>query len=634
MPLTRREALSLFPETILRAVVEDDRFREVLGLKLDGMIVFDGDKARFDRATFFDAIRELYRSGDPSAIVKDDDGSEWSIEPGEDGGRKILRVRNAQASFQLHGFVALHHDAKSRLDEFDAALDFAGLGPDALAEWRERLTERPLRDEELRHLDAVLDHTPLEMGRKIEQQFSGPSGKTETLVPADRDYYENLIGKGVTASVPHLAAEVLAPHINRQLALHDPAVTRLTLLLASHSSILAASDIATLAESELVALLEWAASSGDLLSCIGAIETGLAALPRIPSLERTILELVTSIRDLDTTDVEGRLHFLMGILLYVGGDISRTGVLDDLPPFQRRLAIFAQAGLFERHAYGHVGVEHFTKWAIGQRGRRFYYQTLSELREEPRWVADYCTPDQLKAEFLGRISNAASTYRDNVQAGPLHDLLFGDGETDLPGSMIFPGSFLPGPLEGHTDGETSTMPAEWDAILAEALAPQDFSARSVTALINLRGLFSIGDDRVQRAVELMRSAGHRFDGDVDQDMRENIFTGLAGVASTSRNTALAAELRVMVRKNRIDSAHPPKAQREFLIAIAAAAAHAEFDAWSAYLGKWADELAFSVLDKQDADHLLADMELLSIIEPRLRRYLGNAMAALQAWLAT
>src|SRR3546814_18433152 len=73
-------------------------------------------------------------------------------------------------------------------------------------------------------------------------------------------------------------------------------------------------------------------------------------------------------------------------------------------------------------------------------------------------------------------------------------------------------------------------------------------------------------------------------------------------------------LPILVRKNRIDSAHPPKAQREFIIAIAAAAANAEFDAWSAYLGKWADALAFSVLDKQDADHLLADMELLSIIE--------------------
>src|SRR3546814_3973376 len=117
-------------------------------------------------------------------------------------------------------------------------------------------------------------------------------------------------------------------------------------------------------------------------------------------------------------------------------------------------------------------------------------------------------------------------------------------------------------------------------------------------------------------------------------MPKNSGPGLAGFPRASRNKARADELRVRVRKNRIDSAHPPKAQREFLIAIAAAAAHAEFDAWSAYLGKWADELAFSVLDKQDADHLLADMELLSIIEPRLRRYLGNAMAALQAWLAT
>src|SRR3546814_5698281 len=108
----------------------------------------------------------------------------------------------------------------------------------------------------------------------------------------------------------------------------------------------------------------------------------------------------------------------------------------------------------------------------------------------------------------------------------------------------------------------------------------------------------------------MRSAGHRFDGDVDQEMHENIFTGLAGGASASRNTALADELRVMVRKNRIASAHPPKAQREFLIAIAASTAHAEFDAWSAYLGKWADELAFSVLDKQRSAATTSELQSL------------------------
>src|SRR3546814_938822 len=132
---------------------------------------------------------------------------------------------------------------------------------------------------------TLFPYTTLFRSRKIEQQCSGPTGKTETLVPADRDYYENLIVKGVASSVPQLAAEILAPHINRQLAFHDPDVTRLTLLLASHSSILAASDIAKVSESELVALLEWAASSGDLLSRLGAIETGLAVIPRIPSLE-------------------------------------------------------------------------------------------------------------------------------------------------------------------------------------------------------------------------------------------------------------------------------------------------------------------------------------------------------------
>ena len=83
VPLTRRESLSLFPEAILWDVVEDDQFRDVLGVKLDGVIVFDGDKARFGRATFFDAIREVYRSGDASATVKDADGGETDVEPND-----------------------------------------------------------------------------------------------------------------------------------------------------------------------------------------------------------------------------------------------------------------------------------------------------------------------------------------------------------------------------------------------------------------------------------------------------------------------------------------------------------------------------------------------------------------------
>src|SRR3546814_15878310 len=111
-------------------------------------------------------------------------------------GRKILKVRNALSSFQLHGIVALHHDAKFRLDEFDAALAYAGLGRDALADWRVRLTERPLRNEEIRHLDAAPAHTPPEIGRKTEPQFSGTNRKNETVVTTHREQYENLNGTG------------------------------------------------------------------------------------------------------------------------------------------------------------------------------------------------------------------------------------------------------------------------------------------------------------------------------------------------------------------------------------------------------------------------------------------------------
>jgi len=73
-PLTLRETLALFPDAVLRDVVEDDAFREELGLKLDGVIILDGGKAQFGRAAFFDVIRELYRTGAASAVVKDTKG--------------------------------------------------------------------------------------------------------------------------------------------------------------------------------------------------------------------------------------------------------------------------------------------------------------------------------------------------------------------------------------------------------------------------------------------------------------------------------------------------------------------------------------------------------------------------------
>src|SRR3546814_20059495 len=117
------------------------------------MIVFYGDKARFGRSAFCDAIRELYRSGDASAAVKDDDGDDGSIERGEDAGRKILNVRNAQASFQLHGFVALHHAANFGIDAFDVAPAYAGLGRDSLADWIGRMPAEPLAHRGLPHPD-------------------------------------------------------------------------------------------------------------------------------------------------------------------------------------------------------------------------------------------------------------------------------------------------------------------------------------------------------------------------------------------------------------------------------------------------------------------------------------------------
>jgi hypothetical protein len=631
-PLTVIEMLTLLPEGLVQRVVDDDAFRAAIGLDLPGMLTLDGGAIALVRRSFFAAIRTLYTDGLAETPVTDEAGKVWALTAGERDGRRVLTLVRSDDRRELHGFVALHPDSLARLAEFDAALAVAGLPADALADWRARLTERPLGNEEMRHLDAALAHTPAAIARDIERQLAGPTGKTETMVPPHRDYYDHLIGAGIATSVADLADTILVPHIARLLGLEGGA--QRALLLGAHASIIAASGLPLLPEDELLALLRWAAQDGDTLSRVAAIETGIAALARVPAAESLLIPLVESVRDLDPDDKESRLSLLMACILFVGGELSRLKILDDLPPFQRRLAIFAQAALFERQAYGRLGVEHFTKWATSERGQSFYYQTLTELRIEPRWMPDYASPEQLKAECIGRIHNVAAFHAAAIPGWELRDLLFGAGPDSIATRLVVPGSFLPGPLEGTRAGPGQPMPEAWNEILDETLSAATFKPSSVAALINLRGLFTIGGDRVDRAVELIKSAGHRLDPDVDQDTRENLFSGLAALAAATRNVALADELRVMVRKNRVDAQDPPRAQREFMIAVVAAAAHCDFAAWADFIGNWGSELAFGIDDKDEAGGLLGDMSLLCLIEPPLRRTLGAPMAALDAFLGT
>lgn len=154
----------------------------------------------------------------------------------------------------------------------------------------------------------------------------------------------------------------------------------------------------------------------------------------------------------------------------------------------------------------------------------------------------------------------------------------------------------------------------------------------MTALINVSSLFRVENERIDRAVELIRAASYHFASDVDATDRDHLIEGLAKVAASTRRLDLAKDVRIMLRRLRSDGNKTVPASKEFLTCLAAAAAHTELDAWCEFVGECALELALEVEDVDEASILHSDLSDLCDYEPNLRGKTSRALAALDSFL--
>ena len=145
-------------------------------------------------------------------------------------------------------------------------------------------------------------------------------------------------------------------------------------------------------------------------------------------------------------------------------------------------------------------------------------------------------------------------------------------------------------------------------------------------MINTRGLFNIGSEKVDRAIALIRQAGYRFPSNLEIEKRDALLWGLAAVASSARSEDLAGDVRLMMRRVRVDRDAPLAPAQELIVAAMAAGAFSDLRAWVTFLGEWATELAFAVDQRSEATELYSELETLCVIEPALRGAAGRGLA--------
>lgn len=110
-----------------------------------------------------------------------------------------------------------------------------------------------------------------------------------------------------------------------------------------------------------------------------------------------------------------------------------------------------------------------------------------------------------------------------------------------------------------------------------------------------------------------------------------ILNGLATVSAVSRNTALADELRILVRRYRRDSQYGFSIEEAMRMCLVASAAWEDLMEWREFSGEWLTELAFGKLEGNEGEVLHSHLTALLHSVPELWVSCARADAALEAF---
>lgn len=625
-------ALELVPPLIRKSLLNKQSFRDAYGFQTEARIAFGSSGVSVQRSEFFDAVRTLL-AGEGQAELTDAEDRTWNLTmDAREGKLPIFVLSSDQQRLVLPDFSVLSEDASTRIRSFEESASDVNLPLSALEKWRRILEERALDYNEVDTFLSDKYDTPVQVERTIRSEIEAGESSVSSLVPNSRRYFERLVGAYDGSGSIRDYAVGTGREVFKQLTAWRPYEGFLfSLLLSSHSALTSEIDTDHLVQEELEKAFDYLEKHGDMLSRLGAFEVGLRILPDRPEIEPFLLRIVHRIRDDDVEGKASEFKLFSALFVLVDGELARTRLLAEEPPFYRRLASLAQAALIHRQIV-QCGIDYnyFSKWAFSKRGEHFYMQSLADMRTEPRWNPDLAVAPQLQADFFGRIMIAGNNFQANLGDGELRDTILGDGEQNLIKRCEFPRPYFPGPLEGAEDS-TNTLPNDLARLIEEQLDSEEVKAASFIALVNSAMIFRITSGHAELAAKALRLGNYTLANLKDKSQLMGILNGLATVAAVSRNSTLADELRILMRRYRRDSQYGFSVEEAMRMSLVASAALEDIVEWRRFAGDWLTELAFGELEGSDGEVLHSHLSALLHSAPELWVSCARADAALRAW---
>ncbi len=632
-PILVKAALDLLPPPMRRSLLDDRSFLERWDISTTVTVTLGRGGPSFERRQLYDGIRAAIRDlGTPVPVTASDD-TVWDVVARSDAEGLVFAIEAEGKRFSIRDHSALAQEASVRIAWLARAARKFNLEDSALQTWRTRLSGEPLSDEEFSELAADVELTPVGVHRNLEAALARIGVDVATLVPQEWRYYERLIGiLGSASDVANYIESGARAHIERLQQWDTVEGFLLSLLMCSSAAVSDHIRVDHLKSDELTQTYELLAERGDPISQIAAVEVALAHIDDHPELAPFVERMVDAFIADDPERADGRFALLSTMIVVVASELARRRTLQASPPFYRKEAAITQASLVVRAiSDSQIDPGSVTEWGkTNGLGHIFFLQGLIDLRLEPRWLPDFVSADQLRAEFIGRLGNAAERNRDKVASGPLGELLLGQ-DSKLARAVRWPFPQLPGPLEGSLSPKRP-IPDEVLKAVTAALEAEHLETDSFAGLINTALVFDVPEGQSGLAAAALRRVRYSVESGDDEGRLFGLIGGLAMLAAVSRGTELADELRILTRVMRRRKRLAVDPEDEMRIAMIAAASHAELDDWARFAGEWITEIAFDATDRNAVQRFLPKLRRLMALEPALARHCARADAALASFL--
>lgn len=627
-----QQCMANLPEMLRDSLLCDVDILKKYDLNTKSQITLSGSDASFDSEVFYSKMREAANDSE-NAQIEDLSGRLWSVQKEilEDG-KCIFSLSSATRRLILPDFSFFSESKMTRLKALDSISKDLYLPASSVAFWRGLVTERAT---EVKEIDAFHKETcdsVIRVALNIKKILGSEEIEASSLIPLSRRYYQRLVGEyDGSRTIEEYARSRGVEVLSDYLKWSTDKGFRCILHILVHPEFVKSTKIDDLETLDFEATYNYLEKQGNPFEIIAGIELGIRLIQQRPDIEPRLLKLIEAMCNEDSM---GSLLLFSSVFVLVDSEISKNKIFTNEPPFYRRLASLAHAGVIYRELTKRDLGEGFADWARIIGVRQYLMQTFTDMRSEPRWHPDFISPPNLRPYLLVRIINSLPDDILEAKSGALYDKILGHGVESVLSALDL-GFFLHlGPLDG-ADSSAIELPIEFSNAIENQLKEESRDGPkpiTFTALVNSARIYGLKPEHAELAAKILREGKYRLSKIEDRAHLITVLNGLANVAAVTRCKELADELRIIDRKYRRDQQFLLSVDESMLLCLASSSSRSELIDWCDFVGQWITELAFFEITDKDARLLHMNLRLLLHSVPELWLYCSEAEAAIRAFM--